>query len=239
MSDKTILSLDSISHQFQSSGFSLGPISMKIQPGDCIGLMGQNGAGKSTLFQIITGNLKPKEGTVTILGDQMTLESYQLKQKIGYLPQNLELPKWVTANEVLSYAADLYQLNNRENILTETLEKWDCTSFSSKPLAACSHGMKKRVALGLATIHDPDLLILDEPFSGLDLFHIKALQDTITHRKNHGKATILCTHIAPYTAKLCESAFTLSSGQMGTVDTWQQESYLERVETIEAIFFQG
>lgn len=233
------VAIHQIEHSFAGTPFKLGPLDLYISTGQCVGIMGQNGAGKSTLFQIITGNLKPQKGEVRILNQVMTLDNFLLKRQVGYLPQNLELPKWVCANELLSYACSLYQLPNQENLVRRTLEYWDCLYFEKKPIASCSHGMKKRVALGLATIHAPELLILDEPFSGLDLYHIKALKDLITQRKQEGKPTILCTHIAPYIANLSDSVFTLISGELTELEQWSNQNFMQRIEIIENIFYQG
>lgn len=239
MADNSIsLKLDDVELTYPSSNFSLGPISLTINKGECIGLMGENGAGKSTLFQLITGNLRANTGKIHLGAERMLPENFLLKQKIGYMPQNLELPKWVSGKEVLNYAINLYDLPNPEQLCQDTMKYWDCQSYANKPLAACSHGMKKRVALGLASIHQPELLILDEPFSGLDLFHIKALQDLILARKKQHKITILCTHIAPYTARLCDSLLTLANGKISSMDTWSKGDYLKKIEDIENIFFQ-
>ncbi len=239
MSSNSLLTVRQLEHSFSGTQFKLGPIDLQISAGQCIGIMGQNGAGKSTFFQILTGNLKPQRGEVQILQQAMRLDNFYLKRQVGYLPQNLELPKWVCAYELLSYASSLYGLQDQTKLVHEVLEYWDCLSFAHKPIGTCSHGMKKRVALGLANIHSPALLILDEPFSGLDLYHIKALNDIIKKRKTEGKPTILCTHIAPYIANLSNSVYTLISGQLRELENWQSQSFMERINTIEQAFYFG
>lgn len=238
MDEQIILRLDEVSLRYSGSDFQLGPISFCLNRGECVGLMGENGAGKSTLFQLITGNLRADTGIIEVNGQRMAIDQYQLKRHVGYLPQNLEVPKWVSGQDLLSYGIKLYGLDDNRQLLAETMKFWDCSSYAHKPLAACSHGMQKRVALGLATLHQPDLLILDEPFAGLDLFHIKALQDIILRRQSEGKATILCTHIAPYTAKLCHRLISLRAGQMKPIDGWGNQDYVQRIETIENLFYQ-
>ena len=104
-------------------------------------------------------------------------------------------------------------------------------------MAACSHGMQKRIGLGLATIHEPKVLILDEPFSGLDLFHIKALNDTIASRAAAGLITILSTHIAPYTAALCQEVYVVDRGTVAPLIPWSDAAPPARVEIIERSFF--
>lgn len=97
--------------------------------------------------------------------------------------------------------------------------------------------MQKRVALALATIHNPKLLILDEPFSGLDLFHIKALHDVIESRRAQGLITILSTHIAPYAARLCNKVLLLKHGKLHCLEQWSDKNALDRISAIEKFFF--
>jgi len=232
-----LLILDKLQKAYSTNNFSLGPIDLTMFEGECVGLMGENGAGKTTLFQLITGNLKPSGGSIKLGEHPLTPDAFYLKRSIGYLPQNLELPPWVSGREILSYAIHLYQLDRPKELCEQTLKYWDSSTFADKPLAACSHGMKKRIALGLATLHDPKLLILDEPFSGLDLYHIKALHQLIQQRTQNKRTTILSTHIAPYTAKLCKRLLTLRSGSMTVQATWETADYLGKIEFIESLFF--
>ena len=219
--------------------FKLGPVSMNLNAGSTVALLGKNGAGKSTLFQIITGSLDATSGNVEFLGQTMRPEMFELKRQMGYLPQNLLLPKWVTGVELLLYASKLQQLSRHREAVEAVMKFWDCDWYGKRPLAACSHGMQKRVALALATLHDPELLILDEPFSGLDLFHIRALNDTIAARTKAGKVTIVCTHIAPYAAKLCQEAYVLEAGNMHRLDEWRTATYDKRIGLVEEHFFSG
>ncbi len=117
------------------------------------------------------------------------------------------------------------------------MQYWDCDYYASKPIATLSHGMQKRIGLAIASLHDPELLILDEPFSGLDLFHIKALEDEVKNRKKRNLTTIVSTHIAPYVARLCDDVFIVDSGQVSTLSGWQEADHLTRVDLIEAKFF--
>jgi ABC-type multidrug transport system ATPase subunit len=147
------------------------------------------------------------------------------------------MPKWVTGKEILRYAANLYQMSDPEKAVLHAMEYWDCFDYQNMPLATCSHGMQKRVALAVATLHDPACLILDEPFSGLDLFHIRALDTEIRRRQKAGQTTILSTHIAPYAAQLCQRAFILEKGQLRGLEKWQISDQTTRIAQIEHEFF--
>jgi len=232
-----LLTVVDLKMEYPTSQFHLGPINLILHKQRILAILGQNGAGKSTLFQMITGNLKPVAGTIHMAGQRMLPDRPEVKRLIGYLPQALQLPQWVNGFELLSYATRLYQLDQPEKRRDEALKFWDCDSFAKKPLAACSHGMQKRIGLAVATIHEPDLLILDEPFSGLDLYHIRALQNMIQKRRQQGRATILSTHIAPYAAELCDEVLLIQQGQLHNLNEWQEADLMTRVGLIESFFF--
>lgn len=217
--------------------FKLGPVSLDLNPGECIAFLGHNGAGKSTFFQIITGQLDASSGEVVFSGEKVLPESFMVKRKIGYLPQNLDLPHWVSGHEILSYAANLYELP--QSRVTDLEQYWAITPYRSAALASCSHGMKKRVGLAMATIHDPDLLILDEPFSGLDMLHIRSLTQLLEQRISGGKTTILSTHVIPYAAKICGRALHIKKGEVSEIQDWQQSYFVKRIEVAESLIFKS
>lgn len=237
MSNKIMMSIKDIKKTYQNSKFTLGPVSIDIKEGECISILGKNGSGKTTFFQSITGNLDISDGQILFKEKKLTPDKWMLKREIGYLPQHLELPQWVTGKEILNYSSKLHQIKNSKERIAQLMEYWDCNSYSHKPLAALSHGMQKRIALALATIHKPDFLVLDEPFSGLDLQHIKNLQKEIIERGKEGKTTIVCTHIIPYAALLCHRAFILKQGNFKKVSDWEELDQIERNEKAESLFF--
>ena len=231
-----LLEVKSVTKKY-SSGFQLNAQSFTLTKGQVTAFLGPNGAGKSTLFQLLTGNLDASTGEIFLKGQKLTPESCTLKRNIGYLPQNIQLPRWVTGQEILNYGASLYQLKNSKEKIASLISAWDCSSYINRPLAACSHGMQKRIGLALSTIHSPDLLILDEPFSGLDLLHMRTLEHLILDRAEKGQATILSTHISSYVAKLSHEVFVLKLGTIKKLNTWTSEPLLSRISIIENEFF--
>ena len=229
-SDKIIMNLKSVSKTYPS--FQLGPIDAQINSSDIIALVGKNGSGKSTLLRILTGSMDSSSGVVTFCNKVLKPESYLLKRSLGYLPQNLFLPKWSSATEILSYALRLYEIDDRSKV-DESLKYWDALNYRYLPMGACSHGMQKRIALALATLSDPELLILDEPFSGLDLYHIRALTDMICHRTQMQKATLICTHMIPYAARLCNNVWIMNNGKLSTINDWSSKDSREKSNLIE------
>lgn len=229
MSD--VLNAKGLVKEFSRHGFKLGPIDLRMSPGDALALIGHNGAGKSTLFKLITGNLDATTGEVKVLGRRMDPRQFGLKRQIGYLPQDLGLPAWLTPFELLDYARALYGVERSR--VEEALEVWDCSSFAYKPIKSCSHGMQKRVGLGLAFLHRPRLILLDEPFSGLDFQHMKTLQNKFQEMVKDQAAIILCTHIAPYAAKLCNQGVLLSKGHLTPFADWPTADAAMRVTMME------
>ena len=213
-------------------GFSIKRTNFLLDKGLTVAFLGQNGAGKSTLFQMLTGNLELSSGEIYIDQELVTTENFLVKKKIGYLPQNPCLPKWVSGIEILRYSASLHDLEDPEDRINKSLLYWDCESFKKLPLEVCSHGMQKRIGLAIAFLNDPNYLILDEPFSGLDLHHVYCLEKKIIERQKKGQLTIISTHIAPYVAKLCQTVFMIRSGSIKKIKGWTEKNEINRVEMI-------
>lgn len=230
------LELSSLCKNFPQSQFQLGPLTLHLEEGDSLALFGKNGAGKSTLFQLLTGHLRPDSGKIQVFGETLKVDAFALKRRMGYLPQNLDLPRWVSGFDIITYAIKLHGLQPIETLRSSVLDYWDCQEFAHKPLAACSYGMQKRIALALASLHQPDLLILDEPFSGLDLYHIRALENLLEQRRGK-QLTIVSTHVAAYAAKLSNKAATMRNGQLAELQTWPTADFMARIELMEGQFF--
>ena len=220
-----------------SESFALRELNIEIHCNDTVALIGPNGAGKTTLFQIITGNLDCDSGEVQFQGKTFRPETYKQKKKLGYLSQDLNLPQWVTPIELLNYSASLHAIAEPQKRIEEQIDRWEIVSYKNRPLASCSHGMKKRAALAVALLHSPELLILDEPFAGLDIRHIKSLKQMIKERTKSEKATIVSTHILPYASELCNKAYTIKDGQLNKIENWHNMNVADQLQKVESHFF--
>jgi ABC-type multidrug transport system ATPase subunit len=187
----------------------------------------------------LTGNTDASSGEIELNSQRLNPETFLLKRQIGYLPQNMPLPKWVTGFELLTYASLLYEIEKPKERVAYAMKLWDCASYGSKALASCSFGMQKRIGLALATLHDPKFLILDEPFSGLDLFHIHTLEQALSRRQAEGKTTILSTHLLSFVVRSCSRVFIMNEGRVSEMSSWIEKSLEERTASIEQHFFQG
>jgi ABC-type multidrug transport system ATPase subunit len=212
-------------------------IDMDLGLQDCTALLGGNGAGKSTLLQILSGNLSPSSGTVSIGGQRLLSTDWQLKSTIGYLPQRLLLPLWATPWELLTYACALRNISHGKEVAKKELETWGGGHFLSVPIEHCSHGMKKLVGLALATFFDPQLLILDEPHAGLDVYHIRLLETYLETRKRTGKPTLVSCHLLPVLAKFVTQAYFLQNGCINKAEFSHGAGYQERLTVLETLVF--
>ncbi len=217
------------------SKFKLGPIDIVMGPGETVGVLGKNGAGKSTFFQLLTGAMDATSGDVLLDGEKIRTDTPLIKRQIGYLPQYHTLPLWATLDELLAYGARLLELTSQP--LEAITEYWDLVPYRKKPLKTLSYGTQKRIALALATFSTPKLTILDEPFSGLDIYHIRALELEIKRRKELGLITVLSTHIASQTSELCDRAVILADGKASLLTPWSGIEPKEREQTILEAFF--
>lgn len=229
-----MLKLQELSKQYHG-GFTLGPVSIEVPSGSTVAVFGGNGAGKSTLFQLITGNSDRTSGAALWNDQKISPDAVELKRKMGYLPQESDLPAWVTPQEILTWCAKLHSLN--DSTVQESMERWDITAWARRPLAACSHGMQKRVGLALATMHDPELLILDEAFNALDILHTRTLELLIRKRASSGKTTLISTHTPLLAAVLCDSAWILEAGKLNQLPAWVPSTLEQRTKLIEEEFF--
>lgn len=229
------LRLDHVLKSFPT--FQLGPLNFEIPGGKTIALVGPNGAGKTTLFQLLTANTRPDQGKIFLNQELVYPENSDVRRKIGYQSQQNQLPSWVTPREVLEYVASLHQKPDSE--VESYVKKFDILSFQDSALISCSYGMQKRVSLAIAFLQDPDLLILDEPFSGLDLFHMKTLEQELVRRKSESKSTILSTHDLAFISKHADLCYFIESGKLTQAAEWENQNQMQRLSTIDERFFKS
>jgi ABC-2 type transport system ATP-binding protein len=191
---------------------AVNDLSFTIEPGEILGLIGPNGAGKSTTIKIILDFMKPDSGVVKIFGQPM---NEALKDQIGYLPEERGLYKRLTAIELILYLASLKGLDKataekKANVL---LEQTGMLEYKKKKNKEMSRGMGQLIQFIVTVIHDPELIILDEPFSGLDPVRTETVQNIIGHLRDEGKAIILSTHQMNKVEELCDRVLMINKGR--------------------------
>jgi len=187
-------------------------ISFHVKPGDIFGLIGPNGAGKTTTIRMIMDIIKPDSGMISIMGEKL---NELTKNKIGYLPEERGLYRKLTVMKSLLYLASLkgvtsQQARSQAEVL---LKRTGMLSHKNKKNEELSRGMGQFIQFVIAIIHDPKLVILDEPFAGLDPVNTELLKEIIIELKNQGKAIILSTHRMNEIEELCDQIFMINRGQ--------------------------
>lgn len=192
---------------------ALDNISFRTQSNHIIGFLGPNGAGKSTTMKILAGILSFDSGDVLVNGKDVKKEAIAVKARLGYLQENNPLYLDMYVREVLAFEADLHGLKNREQRIDEVIEMTGLTLEQNKKVSALSKGYKQRVGLASAIIHDPDILILDEPTTGLDPNQIIEIRNLI-QRLAINKTVLFSTHIMQEVEAICDEIIIINQGKI-------------------------
>ena len=193
---------------------ALNDISFSIPAGEIVGFIGPNGAGKSTMMKIITGFFPADRGEVTVCGLPCGPSAREVRQLIGYLPENNPLYPEMYVREYLSWVADLFSLGSRgREAVTSVIERTGLTREQGKKIGALSKGYRQRVGLAQALIHDPQVLILDEATTGLDPNQIIEIRNLISE-EGREKTVMLSTHIMQEVEAICSRVIIIDQGNI-------------------------
>lgn len=192
---------------------ALDQVSFDIQMGNIVGFLGPNGAGKSTMMKIITCYIPPSEGRVEVCGFDIAEASMEVKKRIGYLPEHNPLYPEMYVREYLEFVAGIHKIPNKKQRVEEMIELVGLTVERKKKIGALSKGYRQRVGLAQAMIHDPEVLILDEPTTGLDPNQIVEIRNLI---RNIGKdrTVMLSTHIMQEVEAICDRVIIINRGKI-------------------------
>ena len=187
-------------------------LSFSLQSGSICGFLGPNGAGKTTTIRMILEIIKPTSGTITILGRSSALE---VRQRIGYLPEEKGLYKKMKAWSVIAYFATLKGLSRKaaRERAYELLERYGLKDFADKPTDALSKGMGQKVQMLASLAHDPEFVILDEPFSGLDPVNQQVMEEVIRDIARRGRTVLFSTHVMQHAERLCDRILLIAKGR--------------------------
>ena len=192
---------------------ALDNISFEVPGGQIVGFLGPNGAGKSTMMKIITGYLPASSGTVNVCGLEVGKNNLEVRKKIGYLPEHNPLYVDMYILEYLMFVADIYKLKDKKKRVEEIVEMTGLTVERHKKIGSLSKGYRQRVGLAQALLPDPDVLILDEPTTGLDPNQIVEVRNLIRHLGNE-KTVLLSTHIMQEVQAICERVIIINRGTL-------------------------
>jgi len=190
-------------------------VCMTIQSGEIVGLLGHNGAGKTTIMKMITGYLEASEGTITVNGKEIGGARQAIQREIGYLPENCPVYPEMTVVEYLDYMASLHQLDGakRAALVATAIEKTGLADKALQTISTLSRGYRQRTGVAQAILHEPDILILDEPTNGLDPTQIQQMRALITELARTS-TVIISTHILQEVQAVCDRVIILKNGKV-------------------------
>lgn len=214
-SDKPALEISNLSHSFKGHK-ALDGVNFSVAAKSIHGFVGPNGAGKTTTLKSIATLLKPQRGTVKVFGLNVISHYKEVRRKIGFMPDHFSMYRQMTVFEYLDFFAAAYGLNikERDQVITDVLTLTDMEGRKDDIIKGLSRGMQQRVSLARVLVHDPDLLLLDEPASGLDPRARIELMEILQELRNMGKTIFISSHILSELADLCDSVTILDRGQV-------------------------
>ena len=209
-------------------------LSLHIAPGEIYGFIGHNGAGKTTTLKAVVGILQFDKGEVFIKGESIRKNPLACKQKIAYIPDNPDLYEFMTGIKFLNFIADIFGVTEekRQERIRKYADLFEMTENLAQPIASYSHGMKQKLAIISAWIHEPRLIIMDEPFVGLDPKAAHILKQMMREICDEGGAIFFSTHVLEVAEKLCDKVAIIRNGQLiqsGTMQEVKGDDSLEEV----------
>jgi gliding motility-associated transport system ATP-binding protein len=214
--------------------------SFSVGKGEIVGLLGPNGAGKTTIMKILTGYHYPNSGTATVNGLDVTADPVRVKRAIGYLPENAPLYEDLTVREYLDFIADARRMTGTERTeaIARALKLCGLEAHVERPIDQLSKGFRQRVGLAQAILHDPDILILDEPTTGLDPNQIQEIRHLI-RTLGSNKTVILSTHILQEVEAMCDRVLILNEGRIAASGTTEEIGHELKGEAVFAVQLTG
>ncbi|MBO4681751.1 MAG: ABC transporter ATP-binding protein [Clostridiales bacterium] len=214
-------------------------VSFEIGKGTIFGLLGPNGAGKTTLMQIIATLMKPTSGTVEIGGMTPEKDLLKIHRLIGFLTTEIKLDPVSTPNDLFDFFADLYDIPKEEikQRKEKAFERFGITPFAKRRISELSTGMKQKISIAISLLHEPPIIIFDEPTNGLDILTSRQVTDYLKELRSEGRCILLSTHIFSVAEELCDEVAILVDGKIVAQGTVEELIKLSGEKSFEDAFF--
>lgn len=232
-----MLKIQRLTKVYKGGKKAVDDLSITVQPGDIYGFIGHNGAGKTTTIKCVVGIQDFDEGEILVDGISVRENPLACKQKIAYVPDNPDLYEYLTGIQYLNFVADVFGLSKqeREAKIRKEADLFELTDSLGDLISSYSHGMKQKLALIGALIHEPKLLILDEPFVGLDPKATLMLKNRMHELCDQGTAIFFSTHVLDVAERLCNKVTIIRQGQLVVSGNTEE---LTHGETLESVFME-
>ncbi|MEO7989093.1 MAG: ABC transporter ATP-binding protein [Chryseolinea sp.] len=236
MSTTNVITTQNLSKTYSAK--VLNNINLEIKSGEIIGYIGPNGAGKSTTIKILTGIIPDFDGDATVLGFDIRKDTLEIKRRIGYIPENAALYETLTPVEYLHFIGQLYSLDKTqtETKANELLRVFELGNHSESRMTTFSKGMKQKVLLIAGMIHNPSILFLDEPLSGLDANAVILVKEILTQLKQSGKTIFYSSHIMDVVEKISDRIIIINKGEMIANGTYAELNSQAQSGSLEQLF---
>ena len=212
-------------------------LNLHIRPGEIYGFIGHNGAGKTTTLKSVAGILQFDAGEIYIGGDSVREKPLECKRKIAYIPDNPDLYEYMTGIKYLNFIADIFGVDAtlRRERIRRYADAFELTGDLAQPIAAYSHGMKQKLAIIAAWLHEPQLILMDEPFVGLDPKAAHLLKGMMREICDRGGAIFFSTHVLEVAEKLCDKVAIIKGGKLIRSDTMEE---VKGDDSLEEVFLE-
>lgn len=228
-----MIEIKGVTKIYEGNSKALDNINLSLNASNIVGLIGRNGAGKTTLLEIIAGLLSPTKGEIIFQENHVSKN-----QLIGYMEDNPSFYEQLTVLEMIQYINLIRKLNLSNTELENTLGRVELLDKKDTFISDLSRGMKQRLGYIIATLHVPKLLLLDEPFTGLDPHHLKIMKATISSYAKEGNLVLFSTHIFSFAAQLCDQLVFINEGRIESIiesvqkEKWDEERINQEFERI-------
>lgn len=238
---KTIISIKNLEKSYKNGRSEkkvLNGINLEIKPGQIIGYIGPNGAGKSTTVKILCGLLDDFEGEINILGMNLREESTEIKRKIGYIPENAALYETLTPREYLRFVCELHGMN--PNYINQKIDKlldlFEMRAHGSDRMNSFSKGMRQKILIISGLIHNPEIIFMDEPLSGLDANSVIIVKEILTQLAKEGKTIFYSSHIMDVVEKISDRIILIDKGNIVADGSFKELNSEASTGSLESLF---
>ncbi|MGL4419316.1 MAG: ABC transporter ATP-binding protein [Gemmataceae bacterium] len=235
-----MITLEGLSKRFAPDGpAAVDDLNFQIQPGEVFGLLGPNGAGKTTTLRMLCTVLQPTVGFASIAGYDVVTQAREVRRNVGFLSANTGVYDRMTAREMVEFFGRLYEIDSStlQRRSEELYHQFQMTEFLNVPTGKLSTGMKQKVSIARALIHDPPVLIFDEPTNGLDVLVQRAVLRNIAELRGRGKTILFSTHIMSEVEKLCDRVAIMARGRIVATGTLAELRQQYQQNDLEELFF--
>ena len=219
-----MIEIKNVSKTYNNNIKAIDNLNLKINDGEIVGFIGLNGAGKTTAIKMMTGILQPDIGTIKINGYDIVKDSLKAKQIIGYIADSPDMFLKLTGMEFINFIANIYKvpLDVRKKRIKEFGERFGLSDVLDKPMQSYSHGMRQKIKVVAALVHDPDVWILDEPLIGLDPTSAFELKKMMREHADKGNSVFFSTHVLEVAEKLCDKIAIIDKGKVVFIGTLKE-----------------